>query len=93
MPSGPVGDIKEAFNKSIGGMIASGSSSDLREMRAKRDFSVTKTAKCPNNGVHALPGMLRCKVTLTDIMKILIAAYRTFTISRELITCFRTQGL
>lgn len=84
---------QEASNRSIDGMTASASNSDLREMRAKRDFSGTKTARFLSKEAHALMATCLSKKTQTDITKALIAVSRKFTTSRGLITCNRTQEL
>ena len=86
---------KEASNRSIDGMIASASNSDLREMRAKRDFSGIRTARSLRKGANSntLKGTFLCKETLTDIMKTSIAVCSKFTTSRGLTISIRTQEL
>ena len=88
----PVVAIKEASSRNIDGMKASISNSDLREMKAKSAFLDTKTARFHNKEDLVLMGTFQFKETLTDITKTSIAVFKTFT-TREMITCFRTQGL
>lgn len=82
--------IKEAFNPTIDGMTALASSSDLREMRALKNYLGTRTVNFRSREVHGQWVTFLCKENLTDIKEMLIDPFNKFTLSKELITCNNT---